>query len=91
MPSEYGPVDVECSIMRNVMESATESELGGLFENFQKKTSTRTALAEMGHQQSPTPLPTDNTMANSIVNGKAKQKIYRAIDMNFYWVRYRIR
>ena len=51
------------------MASAIEAELGGLFENFQKSTSMRTALAEMGHLQSPTPVATDNTAANSIVNG----------------------
>ena len=34
---------------------------------------------------------TKNTAANSIVNGTAKQKISRAIDMIFYWVRDRIR
>ena len=36
MPPENRPVHVECSIMRNVMASATEAELGGLFENCQK-------------------------------------------------------
>ena len=35
----------------------------------------RTALADMGHQQPPTPVETDNTTANRIVNGTAKQKI----------------
>ena len=37
MPQENVPVHVEFSIMRNVMASATESELGGLFETFRKK------------------------------------------------------
>ena len=50
MPSPNGPVHVECSITRNVMESSTKAELGGLFENCQKATATRTDLAEMGHQ-----------------------------------------
>ena len=82
---------VECSIMINVMASATEVELGGLFENCQKATSTNTALVYMGHLQPPTPVATDNTAANSIVNGTEKQKIYSEIDMRFYWVRDRIR
>ena len=69
MPQENGPVPVECSIMRNVMASAMESELGGLFENCQKSTSTRTALADMCHKKPPTPVATDNTAENSIVNG----------------------
>ena len=45
MPPENGTIHVECSIMVNVMSSATEAELVGLFENCQKVTYTRTALA----------------------------------------------
>ena len=45
----------------------------------------------MGHQQPPTPVSTENTLANSIFNRTAKQKGSSAIDMRFYWVRYRIR
>ena len=41
----------------------------------------------MGHSQPPTPVPTDNIASNRILNGTAKQKISRAIDMIFYWVR----
>ena len=77
MTPDNGPVHVECNIMRNVMASAMEEELGGLFENFQKSTSTRTALADMGHHQPPTLVATDNTADNSIVNGTAKKKISR--------------
>ena len=51
----------------------------------------RTALADMGHLQPPTPVTMDNTLANSIFKGAEKQKISRAIDMIFYWVRDRIR
>ena len=43
----------------------------------------RTALAEMGHLQPPTPVSMDNTAGNSIVNWKAKQKS-RAIYMRFF-------
>ena len=72
---ENGPVHVECRIMRNIMASASEVELGGLFENYQKATSTSTALEEVGHQEPPTPAGRDNIVANSIVNGTAKQEI----------------
>ena len=53
MPPENVPAHVEFSIMRYVMVSSMEAELGGLFENFQKATSMRTALSEMGHPQPP--------------------------------------
>ena len=65
--------------------------MGGLFENFHKATSMRRSLAEMYHPQPPTHVATDNTAANRIISGTEKQKISRAIDMKFYWVRYRIR
>ena len=72
------------------MASATKAELGGLFENCQKATSIRMALAEMGHQQPPTMVATENTAANSLFNGTEKQKRYQSINMRFYWVRDRI-
>ena len=90
MTLENGPVHVECIIMRNFMAFAIGAELGGLSENYQNVTCMRKALAEMGHLQSPTPVAMENAAANSIVNGTAKQKISRAIDMIFYWVRDRI-
>ena len=72
------------------MVSDTEVELGGLFENYQKSTNIRTALAEMVHEQASTPLTTENTAANSIVNGKATRKRSQAINIRFYLVRERI-
>ena len=74
MPPENGSVHVECSIMRNVMASSTEAELGGLFEKCQKATATKMAQAEIGHQQPPTTLAMNNTAAISIINGMTKQK-----------------
>ena len=65
------------------MASATEAELGVLFENCQKVTSIRTPLEEMSHQQPPTLDVMYNTAANSIANGTAKQKISGAIDTIF--------
>ena len=44
----------------------------------------------MGRQQSPTLVATDNTVTSIIVDRTTKQKISRAIDMIFYWVRDRI-
>ena len=63
MPSKNGLVHVKFSILRNVMASATEADLGGLFEIIQKATSMKTAFAEMGNQQPPTLAATDNISA----------------------------
>ena len=51
----------------------------------------RKALADMGHQKPPTLVATDNTAANSTLNGTGKKIITRAIDIRFHWVRDRIR
>ena len=50
----------------------------------------QTDLVEMVYSQPPTPVATDNTEENSIMNGTGKQKRYRAIDIIFYWLRERI-
>ena len=73
------------------MELATEAELGGVFENFQKATSISTSISEMGNPQMPTLLETDNTAGNSIVNVTYKQKISILIYMRFYLLRGKIR
>jgi hypothetical protein len=38
-------------------------------------------LEEMGHAQPPTPLQTDNAMAEAITNGKVYPKRTKAMDM----------
>ena len=44
----------------------------------------RIILEELGHVQPPTPLQTDNAMADGVFNGKV-QKQTKAIDMRFHW------
>eukprot|EP00957_Ditylum_brightwellii_P036811 2787850-Ditylum_brightwellii.AAC.2 len=66
-----------------------EAEVGTLFANAQMEEQLRIALAEMEHQQPPTPICTDNSTADGIINNKLKQCWSRAIDMCFYWVRNR--
>ena len=46
-------------------------------------------LEEMGHKQPPTPLQTDNSMVEAVVNGKIQPKQTKAVDMRFHWLRYR--
>lgn len=50
----------------------------------------RTTLTEMGHPQPPTPIRTDNSTANGIVNSTIRQNRSKAIDMRFYWLRDRV-
>ena len=40
-----------------------------------------------GHKQPPTPLQTDNAMAEAVINGKVQPKRTKAMDMRFHWLR----
>ena len=56
------------------MTSATEAELAALYITAQKLVPTRQTLIEMGWPQPPTPIQTDNTKAEGVVNKKIVTK-----------------
>jgi hypothetical protein len=89
-PPFNGAVLVVSSILKSVMSSAAEAELGGLFYNCKEAAALRTTLADMGYPQPATPIQTDNACAAGIVNGTVKQRRSKAMDMRFYWVRDRV-
>jgi hypothetical protein len=76
--------------MNNVLASAAEAEVGGLFINGPAACPIRTTLTELGHTQPPTIIVTNNECAKGIANGTVKQKRSKAIDMRFYWIRDRV-
>ena len=65
-------VYVVCKILRNIMASAAESELGALFLHCQEAVPIRVTLEEMGHPQPPTPVQVDNSTSLVIATGKIK-------------------
>jgi hypothetical protein len=54
------------SVIKNVVASAAESEVGACFQNAQSGAPFRVTLTELGHTQPPTPLQTDNSTAFGI-------------------------
>jgi hypothetical protein len=82
-----GAVHTICGILKHVMASAAEAELGALFVNGKEATILRQTLLDMGWPQPPTPIQTDNSTACGIVNRTVKQQKSRAMDMRFYWIR----
>jgi hypothetical protein len=60
------------SVIKNVVASAAESEVGACFHNAQSGAPLRVTLTELGHTQPPTPLRTDNSTAYGIVNETIK-------------------
>jgi hypothetical protein len=81
-----GAVLASTSIMKPVLSSASEAEIGALFDNCKKATILRTMLAEMGWPQPATFIQTDNSTACGIANDNIKLQRSRAMDMCFYWV-----
>jgi hypothetical protein len=89
-PLYNGPLLCHTTVLKHVVSSVAEAEFGALFVNAKEGTVTRTTLAEMGHNQDITELKTDNTTADGIINNTVQQKLSKAIDMRFYWVKDRV-
>ena len=64
-PPNNGAVLNIAQIIKAVMTSAAEAELGALYINAKKAAPMRITLEEMGHQQPMTSMQTDNTTALS--------------------------
>jgi hypothetical protein len=62
-----------------------------LFLNAKEGTVLGTKLEELGHPRPTTPLETDNTTSTAYINGEIKQKFTRAMDVHFYWVKYKVK
>ena len=86
-----GPILVLANIIRNVMSSAAEAEVGAIFDNAKAALPLRATLQEMGHPQPTAEILTDNTTAEKIANDTCKQKQSKATDMRFCWIRDRIK
>jgi hypothetical protein len=72
------------AIIKNVVASTAESEVGACFHNAQSGALLRVTLTELGHTQPPTPLRTDNSTAFGILNETIKQKRSKAMDMRYH-------
>jgi hypothetical protein len=79
------------SVIKNMVASAAESEVGACFQNAQNEAPIRVALLELGHEQPATPPRTDNSTAYGILNEIIKQKRSKYMDMKYYWFQDRVR
>ena len=87
IPPNNGAILNIAHIIKHVMSSATEAELAALYIVAREAIYIRIILEELGHKQPPTPLQTDNAMADGVVNGKVQPKRTKAMDMRFHWLR----
>jgi hypothetical protein len=74
IPINNGAVLNISQIIKSVMSSAAEAELGALFIN------TKTG-------QTRTPMQTDNSTAHALLTNKILPKALNAMDMRFHWLR----
>eukprot|EP00804_Cyclotella_cryptica_P020437 CCRYP_014425-RA/>CCRYP_014425-RA protein AED:0.04 eAED:0.02 QI:0/0/0/1/1/1/2/0/1218 len=88
-PNNNGAVLTIAQIIKTVMSSAAEAELGALYINAREVIPLRHLLLEMGHPQPPTPIQTDNSTALGVVNNTIQPKRTKAMDMRFHWLRCR--
>ena len=82
-----GPLLIECKIIRHVVASAAEAEIGGLFHNAQTSIPIRVMLEALCHPQPPTPIKTDNATAHGFIYDNINLKKSKSWDMRYYWLR----
>ena len=81
-----GAFHVSTNVIRFVVASAAEAELGALFHNCQTGIIFRSILEDMGHIQPRTPVHCDNATAVGIANHTVKRQRSRSMEMRFFWV-----
>jgi hypothetical protein len=86
-----GAILIISKVLKHVMSSEAEAEIGAVFINAKEGAVLRTTLEELGHTQPPTPMETDNTTAAGYSNDTIKQKRTKAMDMRFYWIKDRVK
>ena len=87
IPQNNGAVLNIAHIIKHVMTAATEAELAAIYIMAREAVYIRIILEELGHKQLPTPLQTDNSMADTFFNGKVQPKRTKAMYMRFHWLR----
>ncbi len=85
IPINNGAVLIILQIIRAVMSSAAETELGALFINAKMAVSMQPTHKEMGHPQTCTPIQSNNSTAHALLTNKFMPKALKATDMRFHW------
>eukprot|EP00804_Cyclotella_cryptica_P000450 CCRYP_019933-RA/>CCRYP_019933-RA protein AED:0.03 eAED:0.04 QI:0/0/0/1/0.4/0.16/6/0/1642 len=88
-PRSNGTILTLAQIIKPVMSSAAEAELGALYINAWETIPQRHLLNELGHPQPPTPIQIDNSTAFGMVTNIIQPKRTKAMDMHFHWLRCR--
>jgi hypothetical protein len=86
-PPNNGAILTVATIIKAVMLSAAEAESGALYINAKEAAYIWQILIEMGHPQPKTPIQTDNSTTEGVINNKIQPKRTKVMDMRFHWLR----
>ncbi len=81
-----GAIHITCTILKLIVASAAEAELGALFLNAQEAKVLQLTLLELDHPQPPTPIHIDNTITVGIINNTIKCQCFSAMEMRYFWL-----
>ena len=86
------PIHVICTTIKNVA-SAAEAEVSSIFLGCQRACNIQTLLEELGHPKpiDGTAIYTDNRTAKGNLTSLFRQKLSKAFDMRYYWIKDRIK
>ncbi len=73
-PPNNGAILNITKVIDVVISSAAKAELGALFMNAREVVYLQRILAEMGHPQPKTPIQTNNSTAEGVINSKIQPK-----------------
>ena len=88
-PLQNGPVLKIAQIIKNVMSSASEAKLIGLFTIAKEMVPLRQALIEMGWTQPKNPVQCNNSTSVGVTNKTIIPRKTKSMDMKFHWLRCR--
>ena len=86
-PKWNGPILTIAQIIKFAMSSAAEAELGALYITAKEMVPIRQTLIEMGWKQPPSPIQTENSTADGVVNKTIIQRKSKSMDLRFHWLR----
>ena len=89
IPRWNGPVLTLAKIIKFVMSSASEAELGVMLTTAQEMVTMRQTLQEMKWPQPKYPLQTDNSAAAGVVNNTIAPRKLKTMDCRLHWLRCR--
>ena len=89
MPANNGAVLNIAQIIKTVMTSAAEAEIGAIFINDREAVPQRMTLLEMGHLQPRTPMQTDNSSVHAVFTNNVQPRRTKSMYMRFHSLRCR--